>query len=203
MRVLSAATAVVLAVPAVAGAADWHTKTDKGVQLQAGGGLLTFPGQVADDVEPGGAYGVLLGIEPVPVAELELSYQGAAYRTSADVSPQQETVVENGGQALIKASPQVGIFEPYVFGGFGLTDLNVQEEVGGPGVIEDDILAKVPVGAGLDLHIPAGGAAGTEVLIGARGTYNFVFDNQAYTVAGDNDRSSDQVGVTLNLGAQF
>lgn len=198
-----AAAAAACVIPALAGAAEWHTDTDRGVQVQASGGVLTFPGAVAQDVEPGGTYGVLFGIEPVPVAELEVAYQGAAYRTSADVSPQQETVVENGGQALIKISPQYGAFEPYVFGGFGLTDLNVQEEVGGPEVIEDDILAKLPVGAGVDLHIPAGDYAGTEVLIGARGIYNFVFDNQAYSLGADNDRSNDQIGATLNIGAQF
>ena len=204
MHVARRAAAIAgLLAAAPAGAAEWHTKDDRGVQVQAAVGVLTFPGQVADDVEPGAAFGVLVGIEPVPVAELELSYQGAAYRTSRLVSPQQESVVEHGVQALVKASPQYGAIEPYLFAGYGLTVVQVEEQVGGPGVVLDDTLHKFPFGAGIDFHVPAGGPGGTELLIGARGTYSPIIDNQAYTVADQNDRSADQLAATLNLGAQF
>jgi hypothetical protein len=194
---VAAATAA-LAIPALAGAA-----ADRGVQVQAQGGVLTFPGAVAADVEPGGTFGVLVGLEPVPMAELELSYQGAAYRTSTRVSPQQEAVVEHGGQAIVKVGPRRGGAEPYAFGGFGVAAVNVREVVGGPGVVRDDVIAKVPLGLGLDFRVPIGGPGGTDLLIGARGTYDVVFDNQAFTLADANDRSADQVAATLNLGARF
>jgi len=167
--------------------------------VEAQGGVLSYPGEAASQVTPGGMYGVVVGIEPpIPVFELELGYQGAAYQTDSRLAGAQENIVENGGQALLMASPEIGAIEPYAFGGYQLSRLNVYERPNASGAVTDDTLSKVPVGAGLDVHLG-------DVLVGARGTYNFVFSDQAFTNLPQNagNRSADQLTGSLLVGGQF
>lgn len=212
--ILGALGAAALALPAAASAQDQETEVeydydyrateraderDRGVQVQAQGGIVGFPGEAASQLSPGALYGVVVGIEPgIPVLEIELGYQGAAYQTDERLTGAQENVIENGGQALLKASPKIGRWEPYAFGGYQLSRFNVYERDNSTGAVQDDTLSKVPVGAGLDVHLG-------DVLVGARGSYNFIFDNDALTnVPTDaGDRSSDQITGSLLIGGQF
>lgn len=169
---------------------------DKGLKVQAQGGLLTYPGEAASQVTPGGLYGVLVGIEPpIPIFELELGYQGATYQTDGNLTGAQERIMENGGQALLVASPQFGAWEPYVFGGYQISRFDVREEENSTGVVSDATISKAPVGAGVDIHLG-------DFLIGARGTYNFVLDTDQFANI-DDPRSADQVTASLLLGGQF
>jgi len=204
--ILGALGAAALALPTVASAQDYdyraserEEKPDRGVQVQAQGGIVGFPGEAASQISPGALYGVVIGIEPpIPVLELELGYQGAAYQTDERLTGAQENAIENGGQALLKASPEFGRWEPYAFGGYQLSRFNVYERDNSTGALQDDTISKLPVGAGLDVHLG-------DVLVGARGSYNFVFDNDAFTnIPNDNsDRSSDQITGSLLVGGQF
>ena len=212
--ILGALGAAALALPAAASAQDQETEVeydydyrateraderDRGVQVQAQGGIVGFPGEAASQLSPGALYGVVVGIEPgIPVLEIELGYQGAAYQTDERLTGAQENVIENGGQALLKASPKIGRWEPYAFGGYQLSRFNVYERDNSTGALQDDTISKLPVGAGLDVHLG-------DVLVGARGSYNFVFDNDAFTnIPNDNsDRSSDQITGSLLVGGQF
>ncbi len=172
---------------------------DKGLKVQAQGGVISHAGEAASQVTPGAAYGVVVGIEPpIPVFELELGYQGAAWQTDSRLTGAQENAVENGGQALLMASPEIGAFEPYVFGGYQLSRFNVFERDNSTGALQDDTISKAPVGAGLDVHLG-------DVLVGARGQYNFLFNNDAFNnLDVDNqDREADQVSGTLLIGGQF
>ena len=172
---------------------------DKGVQVQAQGGIISFPGEAASQLSPGALYGVVVGIEPpIPVFELELGYQGGAYQSDERLTGAQENVIENGGQALLKASPEVGAFEPYVFGGYQISRFNVYERANSTGALQDDTLHKAPVGAGFDVHLG-------DVLLGARGSYNFIFGNDAFTniPTQSSDRDADQLTGSLLLGGQF
>lgn len=200
-----------MTLPVAASAQDYETETergeqisyqpekkvnDRGARVQASGGVISYPGEAAADLTPGGAWGVLVGIKPIPVVELELGYQGAAYQTDERLIGAQENVMENGGQALLKASPLVGAIEPYVFGGYQLSWFNVYERANATGVVEDDTLSKIPVGLGFDVHVAE------NVLLGARGQYNFLVSQEAFTNF-DGARSADQLGATLQLGANF
>lgn len=175
-----------------------HQERDRGVSVTANGGVISFPGEAAADLTPGGNYGVNVGIEPLPVVELELGYVGAAYQTDGNLPGAQENVIENGGQAVLKASPKIGVVEPYAFGGYQLSWFNVYERPNSAGVVEDKTLSKLPVGAGLDFHIG-------DAVLGARGQYNFVFAaDQAFTnLNSDQARSADQLAGLLELGGQF
>lgn len=200
-----------VAMPVAASAQDYETeyegeqityqapekkKDDRGATVQAQGGVISFPGEAAADLSPGGAWGVLVGIQPIPVVELELGYQGAAYQTDERLAGAQENVIENGGQALLKARPRIGMAAPYVFGGYQLSRFNVYERANSTGVIEDDTVSKIPVGVGFDVHVAE------NVLAGVRGQYNFLIDEDVFTNF-DGDRSADQLGAMLQLGAHF
>lgn len=204
-----------LALPVAASAQDYETEYDteyegeqityetqkkdagtRGPSVQAQGGVISYPGQAAADLSPGAAWGVLVGLKPLPIVELELGYQGAAYQTDERLAGAQENVIENGGQAILKAAPRVGLAEPYVFGGYQLSRFNVYERTNSSGVVEDDTLSKIPVGVGFDLHVAE------NVLVGARGQYNFLISQEAFTNF-DGARSADQLGATLQLGARF
>lgn len=180
-------------------ASERDSAPDRGVQVQAQGGIVGFPSEAASQISPGALYGVVVGIEPpIPVLEIELGYQGAAYQSDTNLTGAQENAIENGGQAILKASPEFGRWEPYAFGGYQLSRFNVYERDNSTGALQDDTWSKVPVGAGLDVHLG-------DVLIGARGSYNFVFDNDAFTnIPNDNaDRDSDQITGSLLIGGQF
>ncbi len=171
------------------------SKPDRGVEVQAQGGIVGFPGELASQLSPGALYGVTVGIEPgIPVLELELGYMGAAYQTDERLTGAQENAIENGGQALLMASPKFGAWEPYVFGGYQLSRFNVYERDNSTGALEDDTINKAPVGAGLDIHLG-------DVLVGARGSYNFVFDDDAFTNLNDED-NVDQITGSLLVGGQ-
>ncbi len=189
-----AVLAALLALPVAGQAAD-----DRGLEFQVGGGVVSFPNDV--QVNNGGAYGALIGIEPWSGLGLELGYQGAVYgeeplTRNVDVDVTQNVdAVENGGYAALKVSPFIaGFFEPYALGGVGVSHLNVTGAQA-QGALQDDTFGKAPVGAGFDIHLG-------DFTIGARGTYNFIFNNQN-AFQGDNPNDDDQLIGQANIGAQF
>lgn len=192
-RLLRIATVAALAVlPAAA-----HAAKDRGVKFQVGGGAVGFPGDV--DVNTGGAYGALVGIEPWRAIGLELGYQGAVFSESPITQEPQAlenvAAMENGGYAALKVGPTIGgVFEPYALGGVGVSHLNV---TGGQarGALQDDTYGKAPVGAGFDVHLG-------DFTAGLRGTYNFVFDNDNAFQTNTTNGADQLIGL-LNLGAQF
>ena len=181
--------------------AEVDSRLDRGVEVQLGGGVVSFPGDVN---ALGGAYGVALGLEPSNVIGIELGYQGAAYSTDADVvgdnAGERLAGTEKGGYGALKISPfwggnTAGI-EPYALGGIGVSRLDVNQDGGdAAGVLADDTFGKVPVGAGVDVHL--GG-----LTAGVRGTYNFLFNNDE-AFQSESERGDDQLLGTVQLGAQF
>ncbi|QRK08350.1 hypothetical protein JQX13_51990 [Archangium violaceum] len=177
------------------------------LEVQSQGGVLTFPGEAAAVTTAGAQWGVLLGLAPWPALGVELSYQGAIYRTDEALSPVQDQVLENGAQAVVKVGPRLGRFEPYALGGLAVSHRDVRAREGGPGVLQDGALAKAPVGAGFDVRIPLArvavlGEVGPSLLLGARGTYHFLLRTPALGDV-DGGRGADQIGASVNLGARF
>ncbi|MFN7135107.1 MAG: hypothetical protein ACK4N5_23730, partial [Myxococcales bacterium] len=119
---------------------------------------------------------------------------GAAFSTQGE---DRRGVMDNGGQAIVKLTPRLPRFEPYAFGGVGVSRLNVLGAAEHDGV-RDDVLVKVPVGAGLDYRLWNGER--TDVTLGARGQFGLVFSEDAFVDA--LARSSD-ARFTLQLGAGF
>lgn len=171
---------------------------DRGLELQALGGIRSFTGDAGDILGTGPAYGVVAAIEPVSALSLELSYQGATFKTDEGLPGDQSRVNLNGGVAVLKVSPVVfDLLEPYALGGVGLTQFT--NTSANQLFVTDDTAWSIPVGIGADFHLPIGVA--TDFLIGARGTYEFAFGEDAFP--GITDSRTDWLQVTLNAGAQF
>jgi hypothetical protein len=163
------------------------------VVVQLNGGVLGFP---RAGVDPGAAYGVNVGLEPLGALKLELGYQGAAYTERAPVPEAQDVVaLENGGYAALKLAPLGGTVEPYALAGLGLSHINAIDPPEDAGLLQDDTVAKVPVGLGVDLEMGI-------FAVGIRGAWSFLFANQN-ALRTDAPRGADQLSGTLHIGAAF
>lgn len=193
-------TFALLATPALAE----DGRKPKPFDVAAQAGLLTFTGEAARFTSPGVSYGVLAGVDVMPWLGGEVSYQGAAYVTDSRLSAGDDIgISENGGQAVVKAGPQLGSgLKPYALGGLALSFLNVKDRESAFGVVEDATLVKVPLGAGIDWNIPGNLNDIAEFTVGARATYNLTIDSGAFPTT-DKATSSDQLLTTLQLGARF
>jgi len=183
----------------------WYARDDRGVQAQALVGVQLQPGAASDFLGTGVAYGVLVTLEPWPVAAFELGYQGSFYRTTtlATQAGRDLAVFENGGYAALKASPRVGAVEPYALAGAGFSLVRVVEEQGVVTRLADDTLALLPVALGADYHFLNGSAEGAErthLTAGLRASYVFVFDNTFVPVTA---RGADRLIFAALFGAQF
>lgn len=167
----------------------------KRIDVRALAGVQAYTGQAAGLVSPGASYGVAIGYDTSPLTEIELSYQGAAFATQSG-AVERHRIMENGGQAIVKIVPRLPRLEPYAFGGVALSRLDVLGGDGGP--VRDDTLVKLPVGLGLDLRVYAGDAA--DVLLGARGTWGFVLDDEAFQTS---SALTNEGRLTIHLGAAF
>jgi opacity protein-like surface antigen len=201
LKTLLATVAVVLAAPAFAeDYTEPQTKTkpsDRGIEFQALGGVADFTRQAGDILPPGPAYGAALTFEPVSLVGLELAYQGSTFKTDSDLPGAQSRVNQNSGTALIKLSPRFGVAEPYAFGGVGMSILTATGA--DTRFVQDDTAFSVPVGAGIDFHVP--GYANNSLMLGARGTYVFDYNSNAFPTI--TESRGDWLQVTGNIGAQF
>jgi hypothetical protein len=180
---------------------EHKAKRNDGVEVAAQAGMLNFVGGAAADLTAGFSYGASVSLNAPQIVGLEIGYTGATYGTKGGLPGPRESVVENGGQALLKLGPRLPMVTPYVMGGYNLSYINVAERPDSAQVVRDDAVSKVPVGGGIDFRTPGG------VLIGARTSYNFLFSNQAYAAAqpanGGRQRSGDQMITTLDIGGHF
>jgi hypothetical protein len=163
-----------------------------GMTVEANGGILSYPGQGAAVFQPGGQYGAAVGVTS-RVIGLELGYQGAAYGVERGGN-----LIENGGQALVKLGRETGGFMPYALGGYNLSWLTANGTAKDNG-ISNNVVSKIPVGAGVDYRIPSSGSSA--VTVGARGTYNFVMGNDSFVHRSAS--ADDQIGATLQVGGSF
>lgn len=180
-----------------------------GPTAHAQAGLLAFPGRAHDILNPGFSYGAGIGFDARQAVGLEVNYQGAVYGTKNSLAGPQETIAENGGEALLKVGPRTRFFDAYALGGYGLSFANAAEQPGSAGVVQDDWISKVPVGLGVNVKVPT--TSNADVTLGARSTYDFLFNNKAYsglgggfaTDNGNSGRSGDQINTQLTLGGKF
>ncbi len=171
----------------------------KGITVGALGGVEGYTGALAPRVQPGGAWGVNLGLQPSHFVGVELGYTGAANQIGdAGTFGGDSTIVRNGGHAHLKVSLAPRAIEPYVFSGVGISRLDVQ---GSPGFVTEDTFGHVPVGGGLNFHIG-------DFTAGARVSYNMLFDQDF--VPDDltygspaNVNNANIWNTTLQLGATF
>ena len=164
-----------------------------GVDVQVAGGVVAFPGPVA--VDPGAAWAVSAGLRPWPWAGVEAGYQGAAYTGEAVRAEESVAAIENGGSAAVRVGPTERPVAPYALAGLGLSHINAVDEGREGGPVQDDMVARVPIGVGVDVRFDV-------FHLGLRGTYDFVFLNQR-ALRSPSGRGADQVLGTIRMGATF
>ncbi len=174
---------------------------DRDIEVKLQGGLVTYTGEAARLTSPGASYGVLVATDLFGAVDGELSYQGAAYGTDASLGGR-NTILENGGQALLMLSPTFGKLEPYVFTGLSLARLNILESRNSVSQIQDSTRLKLPLGVGIDF-VPAGDGGGeVDLLLGARVKYDVTLAGGAFPTL-DSRMSENQLQTTLQVGATF
>jgi hypothetical protein len=177
-----------------------------GLNVSLLGGALGYPNTLQGGQNAGPSYGAAIGYR-VGIFGAEASYQGATYTPQGAVAftAGASRITENGGQLIAKVGPVVGPVDLYVLGGGGVSHFQVSNDnsfpVAGGSVMRDGTIWKIPAGLGVDFHIPT---QGFDVLIGARGQYNFLFNqNEVFSGTSNTSRDADQIQGQLNVGLQF
>ena len=179
-----------------------------GVEVNLLGGALGYRTSPRGGANAGPAYGFALGYRTGGPVGIELSYQGATYTPSGtrDLTGGVDRITENGAQALLKLGGQAGPFDLYVLGGGAVSRFTVaggssDTSVAGGTSVHNGTIYKVPAGVGLDFHIPVGGP---DLLLGARGQYNFIFNqSDVFSGVSNSDRDADQIQAQVNVGMLF
>lgn len=158
-------------------------------------GVNRYTRSLAAPTEPGVAYGARIDLSPSRNVGIELGYQGAMndlntrFSTDGRINTNQV-----GGDLRINLVPPTydlpGHIKPFVFGGVAYQRITTQNFT--PGMSNANAVA-VPVGAGLEADL------GDRFLIGARYTYNFLF-NEADSFSGGD---ADNWAATINVGARI
>lgn len=179
-----------------------ESKADmRGLTVMLGGGVEGYSGALAPRVAPGPAWGVTAALKPSKVLGLELGYNGAANELRNSDANNGADIVRNGGQAVATVGLTAAPVQPYILGGVGVSRYNVRNA--GSAGLRDDTVGAVPAGVGLRTHIG-------NFTADARGTYNFLFDNQFGGRAGAEDgtfgfenRDTGRYLGSINIGSTF
>jgi hypothetical protein len=174
---------------------------DRDIELKLQTGVTTYTGEAAALTTPGVSLGLLVATDLVGMLDGELSYQGAAYATDANLGPR-STILENGGQALLMLSPTVGRFEPYAFTGLAVSRLSILESRREVREVRDATTVKLPVGVGLDFVPNGDGGPEADFLIGARVKYDVTLDAGPFPTL-DRRMSSNQLQTSVQVGTSF
>ncbi len=187
--------ALVLPGVALAQGGRWERR----YTVQALGGGMAYAGEAATVTQPGPAYGVAVSGDIVPWIAGEVGYVGASYRTEGIVSrTERSDIVENGGQVAVKLGPPVqSNVRPYALGGISVQRLTVSNEANAGGLVGDGTEVRLPVGLGFELNPGNSG-----LTVGARGTYSFSANNNAFSQLGGNSAASTWTGLA-QIGGRF
>jgi hypothetical protein len=169
-------------------------RSSMGVAIDAG--LSHYGRGVSDEINNGFGYGAIVDFAPVRNFEVEVNYQGALNTISSRFSTDGRIVTnEIGGDLRFNIVPAkrelAGNLKPYIFGGAAYHRVDSVNFT--PGISGNINGFAVPVGLGLESDL------GNRFLVGARFTYNFLFNEND----GFGGRKPDNWIVGANLGAHF
>jgi hypothetical protein len=194
---------------------DDRGKSDaRGVTVLLGGGVETYSGDLAPQLNAGPTWGVGVALKPVGALGIELGYSGAinsiqgssglvnddSGTLGSDVDNEAD-IVRNGGTAIATLGLGPAPFQPYLLGGIGVDWYNVRNA--GAGTFRDDTVGNVPLGLGFRSHIG-------DFTADLRGVYGVLF-NQGFAPGEGNTKLGDIGSETptgrfageLRLGATF
>lgn len=158
-------------------------------------GVSRYDRALAVQTEPGVAYGVHLELSPARSVTVELGYAGALNDLNDKYSTDGRLVTNAvGGNLRVNFVPPgydlPGGLQPFIFGGVTYHRITTQNFTPG---IKDANAVGLPFGGGLEVNV------GDRVLVGARYTYNLLF-NADENFAGGN---ADNWMATVNVGARL
>jgi opacity protein-like surface antigen len=172
---------------------EFREKAGWSVGLWADTGVSSYTNQLANATDIGVAYGGRVDFSPVRNLGFEIGYDGSLNNLKSSISSNGSLYgnAATGDFRLNFVPPNFDIpVRPYIFGGVGYQ--NVTPTKFTPGFSDANLLA-VPVGAGLEADVAGG------FLIGARFTWNFLFNEQG-PLAG---KATDVWGAVADIGARF
>jgi len=178
-------------------------RAESELSLTLQGGAVKYDQALASPSDLGAEYGVRLGILPTPVLGLEIGYLGSQSNVRDVVNNTNSTrFISNGAYADARVNVLPGNVMPYVFGGFGVTNFKVDNEVvNSDGGLHGKTVATVPFGGGVDFNLGA-------FKLGGRFQYNYLITDQlvrsAPNAAGvTTGNNTNFYGVNLDLGVSF
>src|SRR5438067_707472 len=178
-------------------------RAESELSLTLQGGAVKYDQALAAPSDLGAEYGVRLGILPTPVLGVEVGYLGSQSNVRDVVNNTSTTrFISNGAYADARVNVLPGNVMPYVFGGFGLTNFKVDNEVvSSDGGLHGKTVATIPFGGGVDFNLGA-------FKLGGRFQYNYLLTDQLVRTAPSGSgvttgNNTNFYGVNLDLGVSF
>ena len=167
------------------------------------GGAAQYNRDLAGSTDVGAEYGLRFGIMPTPIVGVELGYLGTQnnVKNTLTSNGNAQRLITNGALADLRVNLIPGAVTPYVFGGYGLTNFKVDNEViDNNGGLHGRTVSTIPFGGGIEGNIGA-------FKLGARFQYNYLLTDQLFRRQSNGNVSTgnntDFYGVSVDLGASF
>jgi len=178
-----------------------RAESELSLTLQGGG--VKYDQALAAPSDIGAAYGVRVGVMPTPVLGVEIGYLGSQSNVRDVVNNTSTTrFISNGAYADGRVNVLPGNVMPYVFGGFGVTNFKVDNEVvNSDGGLHGKTVATIPFGGGVDFNLGA-------FKIGGRFQYNYLLTDQLVRSSPNGSgvttgNNTNFYGVNIDLGVSF
>ena len=178
-----------------------RAESELSLTLQGGG--VKYDQALASPSDIGAAYGVRVGVMPTPVLGVEIGYLGSQSNVRDVVNNTSTTrFISNGAYADARVNVLPGNVMPYVFGGFGVTNFKVDNEVvNSDGGLHGKTVGTIPFGGGVDFNLGS-------FKIGGRFQYNYLLTDQLVRSSPNGSgvttgNNTNFYGVNLDLGVSF
>lgn len=196
MKRIVLAAAAMLLLPLAA-----RAESELALTLQGGG--VKYDQALAAPSDLGAEYGVRLGIMPWSALGFEIGYLGSQSNVRDVINNSNTTrLITNGAYGDVRLNILPGSVMPYIFGGAGVTNFKVDNEViNSNGGLHGRTVATVPLGGGIDFNIG-------NFKIGGRFQYNYLVTDQLFrsantTTGVTTGNNTNFYGVNLDLGVSF
>jgi len=178
-------------------------RAESELSLTLQGGVVKYDQALAAPSDLGAEYGVRLGILPTPVLGVEVGYLGSQSNVRDVVNNTNSTrFISNAAYADARVNVLPGNVMPYVFGGFGVTNFKVDNEVvSSDGGLHGKTVATIPFGGGVDFNLGA-------FKVGGRFQYNYLITDQLVRSSpngsgGTTGNNTNMWGLNVDLGVSF
>jgi len=196
MKKIALTAAAVLLLPIAA-----RAESELALTLQGGG--VKYDQALASPSDIGAEYGVRLGITPWPALGFEIGYLGSQSNVRDVINNSNTTrLITNGAYGDARVNVLPGSVMPYIFGGFGVTNFKVDNEiVNSDGGLHGRTVATIPFGGGVDFNIG-------NFKVGGRFQYNYLLTDQLFRNANTatgvtTGNNTNFYGVNVDLGVSF